>query len=125
MKGSIIVLSDEGVDSIEFKGNNSQLSNKIRETVGGWLEVVNPEGLKRPYVMLVDEEGLLKEKYVNLLGTELYNVDDVHFRLIVGTVVIVKEVMTHEGPDLKVLTNADCLEVFKILTNLIILNTPK
>ena len=40
---------------------------------GGFIEIVRPKLLPRDWVMVVDDEGKLKDYPVNLLGTILYN----------------------------------------------------
>lgn len=63
------------------------------------VQAVYPNGLKDPYMFLCDEEGLLKEKpMINFLGSWMYETQD-HGQPIVGDIIIVKQVMTDEGPD--------------------------
>ena len=40
---------------------------------GGFIEIVRPKLLPRDWVMVVDDEGKLKDYPVNLLGTILYD----------------------------------------------------
>lgn len=40
---------------------------------GGFIEIVRPKLLPRDWVMVVDDEGKLKDYPINLLGTILYN----------------------------------------------------
>ncbi|MHB9148340.1 MAG: DUF3846 domain-containing protein, partial [Candidatus Amoebophilus sp.] len=47
----------------ELEQNGTGFVNKfLQETVGGWFEIVRPQELPAGIVMVVDEEGLLKEK---------------------------------------------------------------
>jgi len=63
------------------------------------VQAVYPKGLKDPYLFLCDEEGLLKEKpVINFLGSWMYGTHE-HGEPIVGDIIIVKQVMTDEGPD--------------------------
>ena len=65
-----------------------------------WIEVVRPsERLEEGYVMIVDEEGLLKENCLNVAGSWLYGTDD-HGEPIVGDLLIMKEEYGEDGPDL-------------------------
>ena len=40
--------------------------------VGGWIEIVRPRGLKRPYVLIVNEEFMLLGLPKNEIGYYLY-----------------------------------------------------
>ena len=63
------------------------------------FQPVYPKGLKEPYLFLCDEEGLMKEKpIINFLGSWMYGTQE-HGEPIVGDIMIVKQVMTPEGPD--------------------------
>lgn len=54
-------------------------TDDMREIVGGWIETVHPlhayedRLLERDICFVVDEEGLIKNKDMNVLGTLLYN----------------------------------------------------
>jgi hypothetical protein len=79
----------------------------LQETVGGYIEVVRPKGLKHPFCMIVDEEGLLKKKPLNTVGSYLYGSHE-HGHPIVGDVVIAKEIETHQGLNLGGLSEVEC-----------------
>ena len=67
----------------------------MQEFVGGYIEIVRPAYLRRPYVMIVNEEGLLKGLPINNTGSLLYGAP------IVGDVLILKEGFNDDGePDL-------------------------
>ena len=74
--------------------------------VGGWIEIVRPRGLKRPYVMIVNEEFLLQGLPANEIGRFLYQTYD-HGYPICGNFLIMKE----EGEDLVGLSNPEILKV--------------
>lgn len=118
LKGKMMILG-RGISqcsTTDFAGTRSELSDILRGLVGGWLEIVHPQGLERPYMMVVDEEGKLKENnFINMIGSELYNCKDRNFDPIVGTAVIIKEVNTDEGPDFDVLTDEECSALSKKL----------
>lgn len=64
-----------------------------------YFENVYPRGLEEPYMMIVDEEGLNKEKPVlNFFASWLYETHK-HGQPIVGDVLIMKQIMTDDGPD--------------------------
>lgn len=57
------------------------------------IQTVHARGLKRPYVMLCDEEGLLKKKpVINFIGSWLYETHK-HNEPIVGDIIIMKDVI--------------------------------
>lgn len=67
--------------------------------VGGCIEIVHPQGLKPPYCMIVNDEGLLKKLPLNRAGSLLYGTQ-FHGSPIVGDIVIMAEGWTPEGPDI-------------------------
>lgn len=74
------------VKILEIEGD---LGKFIRGKLNGHMEVVHPRGLKHPYVMIVDEEGLLKKLPANIVGCYLYETDK-HGYPIVGNIYIAK-----------------------------------
>ena len=68
------------------------------------IEIVHPKGLDRPYLLVIDEEGLLKDKpAVNFIGSYLYKTQE-HGNPIVGEVLIMQDIDTNSGPDIGFLT---------------------
>jgi len=64
-----------------------------------WIEVVRPrDRLAEGLIMIVDEEGLLKENVINIAGSWLYGTD-LHGQPIVGDMLIIKEVYGDDGPE--------------------------
>ena len=72
---AIVVKTDDTFSVIDIENKLKPL----QELVGGGIETVYPrEAYKNGWMgkdnlFLVDEEGLLKDKYVNFFGTMLYN----------------------------------------------------
>ena len=90
---ALIITADDVISVVDVKENGEALYQLVRNTIGGYMENVYPRGLPNGYVMVVDEEGKLKHKPVNKLGSILYmNTDDV----IVGDVIILK-LGVHQG----------------------------
>ncbi len=58
--------------------------------VNDYIEVVRPINLKRPYVMICAESGLLKDMPLNLVASYLYGMQH-HGNPIVGDVIIMRE----------------------------------
>lgn len=96
-----IVISPDNM--VEVKDFAPPLFQSLGEAVGGTIELVRPRGLARPFVMIVNDEGLLLELPQNRLGSILYETHK-HGSPIVGNVVIMKEGMTSRGPDIIGLT---------------------
>ena len=72
----------------------------IADNIGcDWVEIVRPKNLPRGIVMIVDEEGLMKENFINVAGSHLYGTEE-HGEVIVGDIMIVREVFGPEGPEL-------------------------
>ena len=56
---------------VEVKDFAPPLYQSLGEAVGGTIELVRPRGLARPFVMIVNDEGLLLELPLNRLGSIL------------------------------------------------------
>lgn len=115
MKG-IKITTCNTIDIIDL---NEPLYKSLQEVVGGYIEIVRPKGLHHPYCMIVDEEGVLKQKPLNRIGSELYNFENQgNNSPIVGDIVIVKEVELDEGRDISPLTEDEIAELISPLSNL-------
>lgn len=124
MKGKMILIKAEyrNIEEctiIEVKDENEDFIDIIKESIGGWMEVVHPRNLKHPYIMVVDEEGLIKSKQLNLIGTKLYNYKNINAGPIVGDVILTKIIYTDEGPDLGLLDDEDVSNVLSNLKHLL------
>lgn len=113
MKG--IVISTE--NQLTVRDFGAPLYKTIGEAVDGWIEIVRPGGLKSPYVMVVNEEGLIKELPINIAGSILYGTP-AHGSPIVGNIVIMKEGWTDEGKDLLGLSDEDVVTLTNKLVSL-------
>ena len=111
MKGIVCTAKDE----LEIRDFAEPLHETVGKAVGGWFEIVHPVGMKRPFVMLVNEEGLLLNLDVNALGSFLYGTL-AHGHPIVGDIVIMKEGFVDGEPDIVGLTDQEAdafMELFK------------
>jgi len=113
MKG--IVISTE--NHLTVRDFGAPLYKTIGEAVDGWIEIVRPSGLKSPYVMIVDDEGLIKKLPENTVGSILYGTQS-HGSPIVGTIVIMKEGWTDEGKDLLGLSDEEITQLTNELVKL-------
>ena len=85
----------KATDEIGYALIGDDTLHGMQQLVGGYIEIVRPAYLRRPYVMIVDEEGMLKGLPINNTGSLLYNGP------IVGDVLILKEGFNEDGePDL-------------------------
>ena len=66
------------------------LHRSCESTLGGWIETVRPRGLDRPYMMLVNEEGLLHDLPLNMVGSFFYQTH-IHGQPIVGNIILMKD----------------------------------
>jgi hypothetical protein len=102
------VLKSDSSEVIDFKEGN--IVTKLRELLdGGYLENVHPKGLPRPYCMVADEEGLIKGLEHNLIGSIIYG------GMIVGTVVVLKEVYKNGSYDWAPLEEVEAKRICKAL----------
>lgn len=84
----------------------------MQALVGGYIETVGAQSLGRPLWMVIDEEGKLKGKPINLFATRIYrNPIDV----IVGDAFICKEGLVNGEPDLVGLDPSDCAYLTRTL----------
>lgn len=95
MKG-VVFTTDEKMFVKEF---TQPLYKSVGDVVGGWIEVVNPRGLERPYCFICNEEGLIRDLPLNPIGCVWYRTVE-HGNPIVGNIVVMKEADTDEGPDI-------------------------
>ncbi|MBQ2920130.1 MAG: DUF3846 domain-containing protein [Oscillospiraceae bacterium] len=65
------------------------LHRSCESTLGGWIETVYPRGLVRPYMMLVNEEGLLHGLPKNLVGSYFYQTH-IHGHPIADNIILMK-----------------------------------
>lgn len=66
------------------------LHRNCEDTLGGWIETVRPRGLDRPYMMLINEEGLLHDLPMNMVGSFFYQTH-IHGHPIVGNIILMKD----------------------------------
>lgn len=103
------VTTKNEISVVDVSNNpGSYLYAKLANAIGcSIIERVNPLGLPDPYCMFVDEEGLLKERPVlNPIGSYLYGYHE-HGNPTVGDILIGKNIMTDEGPDVGGLDEQD------------------
>nr|DAE19444.1 MAG TPA: protein of unknown function (DUF3846) [Podoviridae sp. ctyDR6]DAH35311.1 MAG TPA: protein of unknown function DUF3846 [Caudoviricetes sp.] len=103
MKGIVVTAKCE----MRVQEFSNPAYKSIGEVVEGWIEVVRPARLKRPYCMVVNEEGVFRNLPMNIFGSFLYGTDN-HGAPILGDIVLLKEGINSDGErDLLGLTEQD------------------
>lgn len=106
MKG-VVFTTDETMFVKEF---TQPLYKSIGKVVDGWIEVVHPRGLKHPLCFICNEEGLIRDLPLNPLGSLWYGTLE-HGCPIAGNIVVMKEGITEEGPDIVGLTEDEIRQI--------------
>lgn len=101
MKG-VVFTTNETMFVKEF---TQPLYKSVGDVVEGWIEVVHPRGLEDPFCFICNEEGLLWDLPLNAIGSLWYG------HPIVGNIVVMKEGMTDDGPDIVGLTDEEITEI--------------
>ena len=100
----------------DFKMYKNEFTNPLYESVEPvlewYMEIVHPVNLPEPFRMLVNEEGHLKFLPFNPVGCCWYE------GAIVGNVIVMKQGMTDEGPDILGLTEEECLKVIGMVSEI-------
>lgn len=116
MKAIKLNAENMSVEIIEADAKRTVLDQAYEMIDCRLIDVVYASGLKEPYVMVVDDEGLLvNEPRMNVIGSILYGIRE-HGQPIVGNAIIMKDVMTEDGKCLGWLTNKEVAEVLSIIT---------
>lgn len=103
MKGIVITTKDE----MRVQEFSEPAHKSIGEAVGGWIEIVRPARLERPYCMIVNDEGVLLNLPMNMFGSFLYGTG-YHGNPILGDIVLLKEGINSDGePDILGLDEQD------------------
>lgn len=114
MKGIVITTDDQ----LRVKDFSLPLYQSAGEAVGGYIEHVNPRLLRRPYCLLVNEEGLLLGLQVNALASYMYGTH-MHGHPIVGDVVLMKNAYIHGERDIVGLTDKEIEKITRELEPLL------
>lgn len=89
---AVLIKPDMTITTIDLK---EPLHKSAGEAVGGWIEVVRPQGLKHPYLMITNEEFLHLGLAENEIASYLYRTYE-HGHPICGNVLIMKEIITED-----------------------------
>lgn len=109
MNDNMIYLSTTGFFTVKKIDWSKDLNRQLHDQLHGFYEIVrpHPQTLHGPYLMLCDDEGVLKELDMNPVASLLYGgYSDGGY--IAGPVLILKEEWDEEdGPDITGLTEDD------------------
>ena len=92
------------------KDFTNPLYDSVGKVVEGYIERVKPAFLPRPFVIIVNEEGILEELPLNPVGSAWYHGP------IVGNIVVMKDGFTDDGPDIVGLTKDEMKKVIGIVS---------
>ena len=102
----MIAIYIKATDEISYAIIGEDTLHGMQQLVGGYIEIVRPVYLRRPYVMIVNEDGVLLDLQINNTGALLYQGP------IVGNVLILKEGLNEDGePDLLSLDDGEAHEL--------------
>lgn len=100
MKEKVIAITTDNIISIEeLEIINGSMLEGLQQIVGGYIEIVSPVNLDDPLRLVCNEEGLLKELPVNVVGSLLYGTLQ-HGYPIVGNIAILQEGWRDGEPDI-------------------------
>lgn len=92
----LVVTTDNAMYEKEF---SEPYYVSMGEVVKGPIEIVKPQGLEPPLIMVVNEEGLCDNLDLNFLGSILYGTF-ANGQPIVGNIILCQTVNTPDGPDI-------------------------
>lgn len=99
------------IEIVEKKPDQGLLDFCYQNIGCQYVETVHPRYLQEPYILIIDEEGRLKDKpAVNFIASYLYGTHE-HCQPIVGNVLVMKLGMTDDGPDILPLDEAEARQV--------------
>lgn len=119
MKEYGIKLSDKGllIELVERKEGESVLNFCYRVIGCDTIDIVNPKGLERPYCMVVDDEGMLKDRpMLNIFASHLYGAHE-HGYPIAGNAVLMKNEQAVDGVQTVWLTEEEAASLASKLGN--------
>lgn len=108
-----VLLDDESPTAkiVEANEREGMLDFCYRNIGCSYIEIVHPEELESPLLLIVDEEGTFVEKpKMNIIASTWYGTAKHHVP-IVGKALVMKEVMTNEGPDVGFLSEIEAEKI--------------
>ena len=93
MKHLVKITTKDEIEVIDVRGS---VGKTIYEELRGHFKIVTPTLLPKPFIMLVDQEGLFKSLPISFIGTNLYKTSP-SSSYIAGDVIIAKQEKLSEG----------------------------
>ena len=117
-----VLISPDGLlETKEFDVLKEDVNDVIHAALGGsFYEIVRLHNMSHKFLMMVDDEGLLKNLQLNPVASELYGIR-IHGCPIVGNAVIMREDFVDGEPDIVGLTDDDLAEFIHKLRGLVVL----
>lgn len=84
---AVLIKSDLTIEAIDL---TEPLNKSLQAAVGGFFEIVRPQGLRYPYLMIVNENYIKLGLPRNEIGCYLYRTL-IHGHPILGDIIIMKE----------------------------------
>lgn len=110
-----ILLSDEGPNAEIIQANEGEsLLDFCYRAIGcSCIELVIPEGLQKPYCLVIDEEGLfVNQPKLNVIASTWFGTDK-HHQPIVGKALVMKDVWKAEGKDIAFLSEIEAEKIVR------------
>ena len=95
----IVITTDNTISIKELEVKSGLILEGLQKIVGGFIENVRPMNLEDPLMFVCNEDGLLLELPVNLVGSLLYGTPQ-HGHPIVGDIAIVQQGWRDGEPDI-------------------------
>ncbi len=120
-KKYVLIHPDGLIETKEFDVLNEDVNDVVRAALGGaFYEIVRIRNMSHKFLMLVDDEGCLKNLQLNPVASELYGIR-VHGCPIVGPAVIMREDIVDGEPDIVGLDDDDLAEFIHKLRGFVVL----
>ena len=117
----VLIRPDGLIETKEFDVLNEDVNDVIHAALGGsFYEIVRLRTMSHEFLMMVDDEGILKNLQLNPVASELYGIR-IHGCPIVGNAVIMREDMVDGEPDIVGLSDEDLAEFIHKLRGLVVL----
>lgn len=117
----VLIRPDGLIETKEFDVQTEDVNDVIHAALdGSFYEIVRIRNIGNKYIMLVDDEGVLKHLRLNPVASELYGIR-IHGCPIVGNAVIMREDLVDGEPDIVGLTDDDLAEFIHKLRGLVVL----
>lgn len=102
----IVIRADDTLEVHDIARVDGNYLDDLQRLIGGYIEIVHAVWLAKPYVLICDNEGKLKDKPINRACSSLYG-SCVHGFPMNGDIVLMKEGFYEGEPDIVGLTEQE------------------